>query len=113
MNGYKVLEKIGRGGFSSVFEIEDVEFGKKYAIKIVKRGVGVAEDLLMRELEIFKILKASNPPNIIHYYDDYSDREHFGIIFRLYEGGTLRSLIDAAAQNQSYISETLLVSWLI
>lgn len=53
MNGYKVLEKIGRGGFSSVFEIEDVEFGKKYAIKIVKRGVGVAEDLLMRELEIF------------------------------------------------------------
>lgn len=50
INGYKVVEKIGKGGFSSVFVIEDVEFGKWYAIKIVKWGIGVAEDLLMREL---------------------------------------------------------------
>ena len=50
INGYWVVEKIGKGGFSSVFEIEDEEFGKWYAIKIVRWGIGVAEDLLMREL---------------------------------------------------------------
>jgi len=65
MRGYKVLEKIGSGGFSSVFEIEDSEFGKHYAVKIVKRGMGIAEDLLMKELQIFGLFKRMNPPNII------------------------------------------------
>ena len=40
---YKIIEKIGYGGYSTVWKVEDIDDNKEYAMKILKSDPDVTE----------------------------------------------------------------------
>ncbi|XP_049622635.1 casein kinase II subunit alpha-like [Suncus etruscus] len=61
---YQLIQKLGRGNYSEVFEAINMTNNKKFAIKILKP---IVENKVKREIKILKNLQGG--PNIIHLVD--------------------------------------------
>lgn len=86
---YNVLERLGQGGFGSVYKIINKKNKNIRACKLIKKQT---EDDLSFFNE-FKILKTIDHPNIIKLYELYSDSKFYYLVEELCEGGDLYSYI--------------------
>jgi len=90
IGGYRVLEKIGEGGFGTVYRAEQTQLGREVALKILKKGDDAEHqqriDAFLREARIAAQL---SDPRLVQVYDvGESDGEHF-LSMELVEGGSL------------------------
>ena len=86
---YKISQKIGDGGFSSVHRIKDRITGEKRAVKSIhKKSLMTEEDRKVVFTEV-NILKSLDHPNIIRLYEFYQDEKNYYIITELCSGGEL------------------------
>jgi serine/threonine protein kinase len=88
--GYRVFEKIGEGGFGTVYRAEQTQLGRQVALKILKKGDDAEHqqriDAFLREARIAAQL---SDPRLVQVYDvGESDGEHF-LSMELVEGGSL------------------------
>jgi serine/threonine protein kinase/outer membrane protein assembly factor BamB len=77
---FKEISSLGKGGFGSVFECENMLDGRKYAIKKVNVQVfendeDLTNDRLQRVLREVKILAQLDNPNIVRYYTAWLEAE--------------------------------------
>ena len=105
---YKVLNKIGQGGMSSVYLAMNEKANKQWAIKEVRRVPGRDFELIKNSLRAeIELLKKLNHPNIPTIVDVIETDGKFLIVMDYIEGITLRK----AMEERGKISQEDVVDW--
>lgn len=63
--GYRVIRLIGRGGFGAVWEVESIESGKSYALKVAKLPTSLMRGRFIRDVEAMHKIGAPAVPEVI------------------------------------------------
>ena len=63
---YKILKKLGEGGFAKVKLVKEIKTDKIFAMKILKSNSETHKSLLQKE---YNILKTLDHPNIVQFHD--------------------------------------------
>jgi len=86
---HRVGRMIGAGGMGEVYEAEDLQLGRKVALKVLPPAIAADEERLIRFTREARILASLNHPSIVTIYSvDQHEGEHF-ITMELVEGRTL------------------------
>jgi serine/threonine protein kinase len=110
---YSLLQKIGEGGFSSVYKAEDMQTNTIVALKAIDlRGLTTSEkieatDAFNREVQMLTKLDHRNLP---HLYDHFSDTECWYMAMELIEGTTLEKRLERRKGTPLPVEEVLDIS---
>ena len=88
---YKIINKLGKGSFGSVFKVKHKITGEIRAMKIIKNnpnndGSQIVSEKFLKEIQVLKELEH---PNIIKIFEYYIDDKYHYIITELLTGGEL------------------------
>ncbi|KAK8858151.1 hypothetical protein M9Y10_013252 [Tritrichomonas musculus] len=91
---YKIITKLGTGSFATVWEVEDVQNGNRYAMKIIPHTTEEkdmnGEERLKNEVTVCKILHHQNIAELVDFRDD---EKNAYLVFELCSNGTLGDLL--------------------
>lgn len=123
VNGYKVLDIIGKGAFGIVYDVE--KDGQHFAMK----EIAIAqydhtyehinkEDLQEKDIDQIlteniskevSILKCLDHPNIVKFYTSFAEGDNIYIIMELHEGMSLTEFIQSLSEKKQRVKEE--VAW--
>jgi len=103
-NLYKMDSTIGgEGSFGSVCKgTLKIDASREFAIKTILKKKDATSDeskMVMREIELMKIL---DHPNIVQFYEVYEDKQRYFLVLELLEGG---DLFDRLTESESFSEE--------
>ena len=113
---YKVIRQIAEGGFSTVDLVEDVNSGKKYAMKKITCHSTEDQNLALKEIELNQSL---DHPNIIRVVGSstsgsadivHNITSQVVIVFPLYARGSLHDELERRQIAKSPLPENTLLS---
>jgi len=90
---YRILEKLGRGGMGEVYLAEDIQLGRKVAIKFLPKEVATDERAKQRLLREAQTAATLDHPHICAIYEVGQEGENSFIVLQYVEGETLASRI--------------------
>jgi|GEM_PF-3575992 len=95
---YKILGKIGAGGFGEVYLGEHTQLHRKVAIKILIHSISSQEDLVKRFQREARSAAALTHPNIIDIYDVGEGEGIYYFVMKYIEGETLSQVMQKSGQ---------------
>lgn len=90
---YKILERLGSGGFAQVYLCEHKLMRRKVAVKVLpiaKNKGSSARDRFYREA---RALDKLDHPNIVHFYDIDQDSDLHFIVLEYVDGSNLQEIV--------------------
>ena len=95
---YRLTTVIGIGGMAVVYEADDLQIGRKVAVKMLKDDIKEDELELKRFINESKAIAMMSHPNIVQIFDVSvkSEGEHQYIVMELINGITLKDYISKA-----------------
>jgi serine/threonine-protein kinase len=91
---YKVLDKLGRGGMSSVFLAEHLEMGRRVAIKVLTGRLAHREEFVERFRQEARAAARVDHPNIVRAFDvDRVGNVHY-LVMEYIQGTDLQQVVD-------------------
>ncbi len=92
---YVVCDVIGKGGFSIVYRVKDMQTGIEYAMKnYFSSNPGNKKNLLEGLERELNVLKNTSHPNLPKIYDLIKENDYFFLIMEIVKGENLKSLVD-------------------
>src|ERR1700750_850783 len=92
---YRVLSKLGAGGMANVYLAEDLELGRRVAIKILDDRHASADQFVERFRREAKNAAGLSHPNIVSIYDRGEAEGTYYIAMEYLDGKTLKELINS------------------
>ncbi|CAL8106467.1 unnamed protein product [Calicophoron daubneyi] len=95
---YKIISRLGDGGFCEVFKAKDMQTGRMVAIKRVDRAKPTYQKYSAKEVEkkikklMYReasIMRALEHPNLVKLYDLVDESDQIYLVMELAEGGEL------------------------
>ncbi|MBK8213056.1 MAG: serine/threonine protein kinase [Myxococcales bacterium] len=93
MASYRILRKLGEGGQGVVFEAEQVDLGRRVALKRLRRELRYDPSVVERFLREARMCAAIQHPNVVTIYETGQDDEGPFIAFELLEGESLETKV--------------------
>jgi serine/threonine-protein kinase len=99
LNGrYRLLERIGSGGMSTVYRAQDQSLGRIVAVKVLQANLTDDEDFLRRFQREAHAAANLYHPNIVTVHDIGQDGDKHYIVMEYVDGRTVKQLV--RTQNQ-------------
>lgn len=89
---YRIIRQIGQGGMGAVFEAEDLENGRRLALKIMSHTLD-SRDTRARFLREGRLAASINHPNSVYIFGTEEIAGMPIIVMELVTGGTLQGLV--------------------
>ena len=95
---WKLIQELGTGGFSAVFEAEELHLQERQAVKVLDPAMVSKEDLLARFRREVSLMRKLVHPRIVRVYDYREDLSQLIalISMELVRGGSVKQLLAAA-----------------
>ncbi|HEV7392315.1 MAG TPA: protein kinase [Burkholderiales bacterium] len=93
INGYRMLEKIGSGGMSSVYLAERATDCLRLVMKIMNAKLADDQEFLMRFIQEYGLLSKIDCPQVVRIHDQGVTDRHVYIAMEHFAGGDLRARI--------------------
>ncbi len=90
---YRLLLPIGTGASSRVYVADDIEFGRRVAVKVLHAALAEDSQFVKRFRAEARAAAVLNHPNIVHVYDSGVDPAF--LVMEFVGGGSLRAVLDA------------------
>jgi serine/threonine protein kinase len=96
INGYSILDRLGKGQFATVYKARKEENDEEVAIKIVDKYRTNSNQTYKKLFENeIKVLKLMNDPHILKLHEVIDTDANYCVVMQYCEGGTLQSLVEA------------------
>ena len=105
--GFKIIKKLGQGGFRNVYKILSRFDNKYYAMEEIPLK-GETEEIINCIKREANILSEFNCNNIVKYYDSFIDKEKFYILMEYCNGKNLKDFLDEYKKNNTLIKENII-----
>ncbi|HEY2431585.1 MAG TPA: protein kinase [Vicinamibacterales bacterium] len=89
---YHIVRPIGKGGMGQVYEAEELDSGRRVAIKILSRGIGDDEER-ERFLQEGRLAASLSHPNTVYVFGTTEVQGFLVIAMELAPSGTLKDLV--------------------
>src|SRR5215510_5933381 len=89
---YLIVRPIGKGGMGQVYEAEEIDSGRRVAVKILSRGIGEDEEL-ERFLQEGRLAASLSHPNTVYVFGTTEVQGFPVIAMELAPSGTLKDLV--------------------
>lgn len=93
VSGYRVLDRVGKGGFSAVYRAEDERTGREVALKVLRRDTLLSPDSLRRFLREGRAMARLRHENIAAIYNVIEDGPILGLCMELVRGQPLDRVV--------------------
>jgi serine/threonine protein kinase len=108
---YRVVKRLGAGGFGAVYQAEDTELGNRLvAIKEMSYG-GLASQELQEATEAFHreaiLLAGLSHPSLPRIHDHFSEDGHWYLVMEFIQGETLEKYLERSPQKHLSVKEAL------
>ena len=91
---YKIIRRLGKGGMAEVFEAEDINFGRRVALKVLPPSYATQDDAVERfHREVREAAKLDHR-GIVTVYDGGEDKGLLYFAMRLLRKGDLGDRIE-------------------
>src|SRR5579864_3384136 len=88
IGGYRILRRLGAGGMGTVYEAEQLETGRRLALKVLSRCI-ISPELRSRFLREGQIAARVSHPNLVYVFGTEEVGHTPVITMELMAGGTL------------------------
>lgn len=92
-DNYKIISKLGKGSFGSVFKVQNIKTNEIRALKVIKKTSIIYQDDDHKFLKEIEILIKLEHPNIIKIYEYYTDDINFYLITDYISNGELYNYV--------------------
>jgi eukaryotic-like serine/threonine-protein kinase len=90
---YRVLERIGSGGMADVYGAEDLQLGRKVALKLLYRRFAQDDEFVERFRREASSAAGLQHPNVVSVYDRGEFDDTYYIAMEFLEGRSLKQLV--------------------
>jgi serine/threonine protein kinase len=93
LGGYRVLDRLGKGGMSHVFLAEHAVLGKRVAVKVLSAGLRADKIARRRFVREARAAAAIEHPNIVHVFDVDMDHDPPYLVMEFVDGISLQAAV--------------------
>src|SRR5919109_2831836 len=90
---YRITREIGRGGMAAVYEAENIDIGKRVAVKILAAELITSRVVRERFIREGRAASAVRSPHICDVYDSGMYEERPFLVMELLEGESLYDML--------------------
>jgi WD40 repeat protein/serine/threonine protein kinase len=106
IKGYKILERIGSGGFGAVYRAYQTTLGREVAVKVILPGLSNQPEFIRRFEQEAQLVARLEHLHIVPLYDYWRDPDGAYLVMRWLRGGSLK---DALATGPYAINQAALL----
>jgi len=93
LGGYRVLDRLGKGGMSQVYLAEHAVLGKRVAVKVLSANLRADKAARRRFVREARAASAIEHPNIVHVFDVDMDHDPPYLVMEYVDGVSLQAAV--------------------
>ena len=94
IGGYRIIERVGRGGMGTVYKAEQVDLQRIVALKVISEEHTKDKDFVDLFIHEARAAAKLNHPNIVQVYDVKRHNEYYYFSMEFVSGGSVQEILN-------------------